>query len=51
MCRHEVAERAAVIGGREVALHAQRGPVDVGGAHAAERLAVIAVLGRHEGVQ
>ena len=46
MRRHEVAERAAVIGGREVALHAQRGPVDVGGAHAAERLARLGVLQR-----
>ena len=32
-------------------LFAQRGRIERRGGHAAERLAVIAVLGRHEGVQ
>ena len=50
--RQKLAERiGAHIGGGVIVLFAQRGRIERRGGHAAERLAVIAVLGRHEGVQ
>ena len=52
MCRQKLAERiGAHVGGGVVVLLAERGRIERRGGHTAKRLAVLAVLGGHKGVQ